>query len=92
MGIPVRELMQRIDSEELAYWIAYDRLDPIGNIHHDYNSALIALNIAQVHAKKGKRYKISDFMLDFEGRKKMTDPQDIHNYFKLLSKSTHGGN
>lgn len=90
LGIPVRELQERISSEEFTYWIAYDRLDPIGNLHQDYNAALVALTTAQVHAKKGKKLKIQDFVLDFEGPKKLTKATDIYNYFRLLS--NNGGN
>ena len=87
MGIPVQEPQERISSEEFTYWLAYDRLDPVGNVHQDYNAAMIAMTMAQVNSGKRKKYKLSDFILDFEGPKKLKDPHAIYNYFKALSKN-----
>jgi len=75
-----------MSSQEFTQWIAYNNLDPIGDVRQDYNAALIARTIAQVNAKKGKVYKLEDFKLDFEGPEKMKDPKDIMNFFRLLSK------
>ena len=48
------------------------------------------MTMAQIHAKKGKKLKLQDFVLNFERPKRLNKATDIYNYFKLLS--DNGGN
>lgn len=70
----VRELLQRIDSTELAEWIAYYSLEPFGQERDSLNSAIIAATIANANrASKSKTYKPSDFMPDFEHKEQSAE-------------------
>ena len=80
----VREAQERIDADEFTYWMAYNRLDPIGNERGDYQTALVAHTVASTQSKK--KLKFDDFILKFGERKRMTDPAKIHSYFKSMAK------
>ena len=54
----VAQLKTSLDDDELAHWIAYDRLDPIGGYRMDANFAQLAMY--QVGSKESK---LSDFIL-----------------------------
>ena len=54
----VAQLKSSLDADELAHWIAYDALDPIGGYRLDANFAQLAM--CQVG---GDDSKLSDFIL-----------------------------
>ena len=59
----VRELLARIDSRELAEWMAYYRTEPFGGCRGDLQAGVIASTIANVNkAKRGKAFSPGDFM------------------------------
>jgi hypothetical protein len=62
----VREAQERIDSREFAEWIAYDRMDPIGQDRADLRAALVSATVAR--SIGGGKAEINDFMLKFEPR------------------------
>ncbi len=66
LGKTVGELLTVITSEELTEWAAYDRMEPFGLIRGDLHAAMVAHVIANVNAKKGHSFKISDFLLSFD--------------------------
>ena len=55
-----------MDERERAEWIAYDRLDPIGQQRGDLNAAIIAHTVASVFCGKGRQPRVSDFMPDWD--------------------------
>lgn len=57
----VAQLKQSLDDDELAYWMAYDRLDPIGGYRLDANFAMLAEVFAKVQG--ANEVKLSDFVL-----------------------------
>lgn len=70
MGIPVQELQQRTSSREFAEWSQYlaEEQHEAKVIH--YYLAQIAAVIAQVHSKRGKRVKLSDYIIEFSQPKR----------------------
>jgi Protein of unknown function (DUF4035) len=72
MGRTVRELLSSLDSEEIAEWAAFYRLDPFGGIRGDYQAAVVAQVVAQANAKKDHTFKLSDFLLKW-GTKEQKD-------------------
>tara|TARA_R110002020_G_scaffold273792_1_gene488962 strand:+ start:8252 stop:8506 length:255 start_codon:yes stop_codon:yes gene_type:complete len=70
----VRELLQRIDSTELAEWIAYYGIEPFGQEREALHSGIIAATIANAHSSsKCKTYQPADFMPDFEAKEQSID-------------------
>lgn len=66
MGIPIRELQERISAREFAEYIAFWQLEPWGEEREDYRSALICAVLANVWRPKGSRdYRPEDFMPKF---------------------------
>ena len=62
MGIPRRILLKSIDSEEYSYWLAFSRIELIGDERADYRNGIIASILANVHSSKDKNYSPIDFM------------------------------
>ena len=47
----VRQLLETMDAHELAEWMAYDKLEPFGEVRADIRAAIIAHTIASVWTK-----------------------------------------
>jgi len=66
----VAEMLQRMDSRELAEWMAFFELEgPFGIHRGDWQSAQIVAMLAEVNRDKKKHrkpYKVEDFLLKFE--------------------------
>ncbi len=65
-------MLDDMTSEELSEWMAYDRLDPVGEFRGDIRAGIISsvvANIArQAFGKKGtKKTQPMDFMPDWDG-------------------------
>jgi len=90
MGIPIRELQQKISAPEFTGYMAYMTIDPHGEDRADWRSAMIASVFANCHAKKGKTFKIEDFMPNFSVSKKRQDSQDMLATFALITKAKKG--
>lgn len=62
----VRRAQQEVDAQEFAEWMAYARVEPFGESRADLRCAIIACVLANIWARKGRRYKPSDFMPEFD--------------------------
>ena len=58
-------MLREIDSDELAEWHAFDRLEPFGNTAYgaDWRNALLISHLSNVFSRK-QLYQIKDFMPD----------------------------
>lgn len=68
----VRELLERTTSQELAEWMAYDRLDPFSEERADLRSGIIASIIANVNRdpkSTPQPFTAQDFMPKFQGER-----------------------
>ena len=81
MGKTVAQLQEEMTSREFAEWMAYNRVDPIGNIRGDLQSGIIASTIYNINRGKGKVLSASDFMPDFSKPK----PTLLEKFMQLLS-------
>jgi len=74
----VRELLSRVDSRELAEWVAYNSIDPIGNFRSDLQSGIVASTIANVNRGKNTNpYSPQDFMPILETKSKVSSEEDM---------------
>lgn len=66
----VRELLDRIDSREIAEWMAYERIaGPLGGERLDVAAGIVASTVANANRdKKSKVAKITDFMPTWDRR------------------------
>ncbi len=84
----VRELLERIDSRELTEWRAFYELEPFGCEKEDSRIGVIAATIANVfRAKRGKTYKVEDFMPLLPTGKKQS-VEEMKQIFTELAKET----
>ncbi|CAJ8906256.1 Uncharacterised protein [Burkholderia pseudomallei] len=59
----VRQLLANIDSKELTEWLAYDRMEPIGEFRADLRAGIIAATMANYGGRDIRvPRKPSDFM------------------------------
>ncbi len=89
MGIPVRELQDRVSSRDFALYRAYDNIDPIGMTRFDMGVGIICKIMAQINGSKG--VKVSDFMPDYTGtlRPKKT-PDQMWATMKMFTQAAGG--
>jgi len=86
LGISVRRAQAEIDSAEFSEWMAYYRFDPFGGERGDLQAARVSLTVAGAFRGKGRRPKLSDFMLDFDsGMRRQTD-EEIEAVFNAVQK------
>lgn len=62
MGIPVNQMLEQLDARELAEYLAFDQIEPIGDIRSDAAAGVIASTIANCHRTKGQSFSPIDFM------------------------------
>ena len=90
------ELEASLTSRELLEWLAFHRLEPIGGVRGDYQAALIASTIANVHRAKGRpAHKVQDFLM-FDSRKrrrpdKKAAGQQLVAYLRSKKQPAAGG-
>lgn len=72
LGRTVEELLATISAAELAEWVAFDRIDPIGDWRGDAQAAQVATQLANVHRGKRKPYAIKDFLMTWEPKRQQT--------------------
>ena len=67
MKMPVARLLAELDSDELAEWEAYDRLEPIDIAKRmELAIAINTMTFASAHRdKNADRPKASDYMMDW---------------------------
>jgi hypothetical protein len=84
----VRELLSRIDSHELAEWMAYYSLDPFGTARADLSAGIIAATVANANkGKKGRPFQPADFMPYTEKRE-----QTESDMIQILNSMVKKGN
>ncbi len=74
----VATAMRKISSREFADWMAYDRIEPFGEMRADLRSGIIAAAVVNVNRGRGQKpFPASDFMPKFDEpeRKVMTAAQ-----------------
>lgn len=63
LGLPVRELLARIGSDELTEWMVFYQLEPWGDFRADFRSGIVASTFANANrAKDSKPFTPEDFM------------------------------
>ncbi|TXH06678.1 MAG: DUF4035 domain-containing protein [Rhodocyclaceae bacterium] len=63
LGMPVRELLARIGSDELTEWMAFYQLEPFGDFRADFRSGIVASTFANANrSKEAKPFTPGDFM------------------------------
>lgn len=85
LGCTLGELNQRMSSKEFSLWEAAIQAQPRGVERDNYHSAIIASLLANIHAPKGKRYTIADFMHEDEDTKKQRETQMFMSNLRALS-------
>ncbi|WP_370612344.1 DUF4035 domain-containing protein [Citrobacter meridianamericanus] len=73
MGRTLSELEQSMTASELALWVEYDRINPVGDIRRDIQTAQI---VSAVYGAQGVKVTLSDATLRWgpESETKQTDP------------------
>lgn len=71
----VADLDNRLGSAELTEWMAFERITgPLGRRRQDIQAATIAATIANANrGKKGKTFKMTDFLIPYGEREKSPD-------------------
>ena len=73
----VARTQSEMDRREYAEWQAYYRIEPFGPHREDLQAGVVASVVANVNRRRGsKPFSPSDFVLDFEPRRKQT-PEDM---------------
>jgi len=76
LGLPVRELLARMGSDELTEWMAFYQLEPFGDFRADLRSAIVASTLANAHgSKEGKPFTPEDFMPFVEKQHRSDQPK-----------------
>ena len=73
IGWPVPILKKVMSSRDISEAMAYERIEPFGELRADYRNAMLCSLIASSNGMKN--VKIDDFMPKFNGRKKQTESE-----------------
>lgn len=74
----VKRLLETVDADEMAYWLAYDSVSPIGDDRADIRTALVCQTIGNRTGGKGHDdpFKLMDYMPDIWGTMKRDTTDD----------------
>jgi len=76
LGVPVRELLLRLGSDELTEWMAFYQLEPFGDFRGDMRAAIVASTFANANrSRESKPFTLEDFM-PFVEKTARNAPQD----------------
>jgi hypothetical protein len=78
--------LESLSNDDLAEWIAYDRIEPFGEYRADLRSAIVA---TVVNNSQGGKAKVKDFIPTFEPPKKQT-AEEMSAMFKAFAMSKRG--
>lgn len=74
MGVPVKELMGRIDSDEFTYWIAFYNIEPFGPMQEDLRAGYATSILYNVNrAEKSQAKSPGDFFHSLKQEKSFWD-------------------
>jgi hypothetical protein len=60
------ELAASITSKQFSEWMAFDRIEPIGEERIERMLALVCAVIANCHRTKGRKWQVKDFLPDYQ--------------------------
>jgi hypothetical protein len=67
LAIPSRRHLRALLTEqEIIEWMIFNKINPIGGVRGDINSARVAFTIAQVNSTKPKDLNFRDFLPDWK--------------------------
>ncbi|MCO6554065.1 MAG: DUF4035 domain-containing protein [Gilliamella sp.] len=67
LGKTLAELEQTLTAREFYYWVAFDKLNPIGDERHDWHAAQIS---SSIYRSQGAKVEFDDCLLKFKEEKK----------------------
>lgn len=80
LGKTLAELEQSMSASEFYYWVAFDKLNPIGDERHDWHAAQIA---SSIYRSQGGKASFDDCLIKFREEKK--EPKKPVSLFDALS-------
>ena len=85
-GIPVRELLERMDGIEYGKWQAYFRIFPFKDDRDDINAASICASARNATLGRGDRmFRMRDFLIDYLKAGKRQSLKGMMNVCKLFA-------
>lgn len=90
MGRTVRELLQSMDAVEFRQWLALYERDPWTEDRSDLRAGIIAATVANANSTK-RRFKPSDFVPDYERRRRKAMTPDQLRDMALRINAMMGG-
>ena len=92
LGLPVRDLLARIGSDELTEWMAFYQMEPFGDFRADVRSGIVAATFANAHrSRDAKPFTPEDFMpfVDKQIEKQPTKQEAKINATRLKAMFAH---
>lgn len=79
-------MLREISWRKFLRWYAYEQLEPFGERRADYRAASIVTMLANVNRdpKKGRPFKIDDFVLSFDAPVSVTKRQQSLEFQKKV--------
>lgn len=81
----VAQAQREISAREFGEWVAYDRIEPFGEVRADLRSGIVASVIANANSSR-HTFRASEFMPRFEPPKPQTDEEQIQIVDAFLRK------
>ena len=94
LGRTVEELDASLSLDELYMWVAYSASTPWGDDREDWRNAQTNWLMASLWGDGKKKYKINDFLLQFDKKKDRIKPSegvDVNKWNYLVLQAMFGG-
>ena len=91
LGMTIQQLLDNMDSQELSAWIAYDSIQPLGELMDDFRTGMVCSVVANANnGKRGKALSPADFMPYYKKKKKNQTPEEMMSVLVHASKISKG--
>lgn len=83
-------MLNRVSSQELTQWMAYDRIEPIGDARMDIRFAILAAVVANTSRDPGVKpdpFLYTDFMPDFWKEPEVEEPVEKWRGFLVIAEA-----
>jgi hypothetical protein len=91
LGCTVRELLGRLDSQELSEWMAFYSIDPWGDQRGDLRNAMLLAHVVGMMRKRGTMPPHPREFMPFTDRIRYQTPEEQKAFFRVLTRRLSNG-
>jgi hypothetical protein len=83
----VAAFCRRVPFPQMVHWLALNQVDPWTEDRGDIQAAIVAATIANSRPGNRRRHRVADFLPDWRGERRITDPTQMKTLLQTLAEA-----